>query len=135
MVKLDTPVGMLVAVALMALYALYGAWIAIGEHSVISAFGSAVAAVACVGTARLKSWSRYLVYLLTAALVGAWLYSLYAAAAVGYFDRYPIRQALWLMAPGALLSMVSCVCAFLVWRHFRAVRRRSGASGTGKPDA
>jgi hypothetical protein len=120
-----TPVGILTTVALLALYGIYCAWTAISELSWISALASVVAMVACIGTAMMKAWSRYLVYLLTTTLIGMWAYSIYAAAVVGYFDLYSARQIIAQLAPGISLIVLSCVCTYLVFRHFRASNRRN----------
>jgi len=119
-----TPIGMLITVALLALFGVYGAWTAIAENSWIHALGGVVAFAACVGTAMLKAWSRYLVYLLTATLIGMWAYSVYAAVKVGYFSLYSARQITLQLAPGILLILLSCCCAYLVFRHFRDSKLR-----------
>ena len=48
--------------------------------------------VACVGTAMLWAWSRYLVYALTVGFVAAWAYSLYLADKAGYWSLYSASQ-------------------------------------------
>jgi hypothetical protein len=117
-----TPVGMLITVALLAIFAIYGVWTAITDESLVYAIVGAVAIVACLGTAMLKPWSSYLVYLLTATFIGMWGYSLYSAAAVGYFGLYSILQIARQLAPGILLILLSCVCNYLVFRQFHASR-------------
>ena len=125
MALLVTPVGILITVALLALYSAYGVWTAINEHSLISALVGGVAIIACVGVAMLKAWSRYLVYVLTAALIGTWAYSLYAAAMAGYFRLFPTSRILLSLAPGILLVVLSCSCAYIVFRQFRASQPRN----------
>lgn len=116
---LTTPIGILITVALLALYGVYGVWTAITEVSWISAIAAAVAVVACVGTALLKAWSRFLVYFLTAVFVGMWVYSIYSAAVVEYFSLFSAREIGLSLAPGLLLILVSCFCAYAVFKHFR----------------
>jgi hypothetical protein len=116
---LPTPIGMLITVALLALYGAYGVWTAIADNSWISACAAAVAVVACIGTAMLKAWSRFLVYLLTLVFVGTWAYSIYSAAAVGYFSLFSAAEIARSLAPGLLLILVSCYCAYVVFKHFR----------------
>jgi hypothetical protein len=125
MALLVTPVGILITVALLALCGVYGVWTAISEHSLIPAFIGVVAIVACVGIAMLKAWSRYLVYLLTVALVGTWAYSVYTAAIVGYFSLFSASQIVFSLAPGILLIILSCFCTYVVFRQFRASRPRT----------
>ncbi len=126
MARLVTPVGILVTVALLALYGVYGVWIAISEHSMTSALLGAVALVAAVGAALLKAWSRYPVYLLTAALIGTWSYSLYVAAAAGYFSLYSASQIALQLAPGIFMIILSCFCTYMVFRQFRRQTRSGG---------
>ena len=105
---LPTPIGMLITVALLALYGAYGVWTAIADKSWIPASAAAVAVVACVGTAMLRAWSRFLVYLLTVVFVGTWAYSIYSAAAVGYFSLFSAPEIARSLAPGLLLILVPC---------------------------
>jgi hypothetical protein len=117
---LTTPIGILITVALLALYGAYGIWTAIVEVSWMPVGAAAVAVVACVGIATLRPWSRFLVYVLTLAFVGTWTYSIYSAAAVGYFSLFSAREIGLSLAPGLLLILVSCFCAYVVFKHFRA---------------
>jgi len=121
MAVLITPVGMLITVALLALYGAYGLWTAITERSWIAALTAAVAIVACVGAALVKAWSRFPVYVLTAVFIGTWAYSVYDAAAAGYFSLFSVREILLALAPGFLLVVLSSICAFIVYRQFRVV--------------
>ena len=88
MVKLITPIGMLVTVALLAVYAVYSFWTAYTDQSWPYALLGLLTLVACIGTALLRAWSQYLVYALTAFFIGGWLYSVYAGAAVGFFSIF-----------------------------------------------
>jgi hypothetical protein len=115
-----TPPGILVTVALLALYAAYDLWIAVVERSWLSGLAALVAVVACVGAALLRPWSRYLVYVLTAAFIGTWGYSLYTASVAGYFNLYTTQQLVVSLAPGALLVVLSAACTYFVTRQFRA---------------
>ena len=93
MIKLITPPDMLVTVALLAIYCAYASWTAFIDKSWIYAVVALISLSACVGTAFLKSWSRYPVYVLTVGFVTVWCYSVYAAAQVGFFGFYfPSRR-------------------------------------------
>ena len=63
MVKLITPIGMLITVALLALYAVYAFWTAYVDKSWIYGFLGVLSLVACYGTAMLRAgrsgWSMY----------------------------------------------------------------------------
>ena len=120
MIKLITPPGMLVTVALLAIYCAYASWTAFIEQSWLYAVVALISLAACVGTAFLKSWSRYPVYVLTVGFVAAWCYSVYAAMQVGFFGFFfssPAAAAKSL-APGLVLACLSLVCSCMVLRHF-----------------
>jgi hypothetical protein len=122
MIKLITPPGMLVTVALLAIYCAYASWTAFVEQSWVHAVVALIALAACVGTAFLKSWSRYPVYALTFGFITTWCYSVYAATQVGFFGFFfssPAAAAKSL-APGLALACLSLVCGYMVFRQFRA---------------
>jgi hypothetical protein len=119
---LVTPVSILITVALLALYGSYAVWVAITQQSVASGVAGVLAIVACIGAALLKPWSRYIVYVLGAAAVGTWAWSLYAAAAAGYFGYFSGAQIARSLAPGGFLVLLSCYCTYAVFRQFRARR-------------
>ena len=102
MIKLITPPGILVTVALLAIYVAWALQIALIEKSWLLAAAAAVALIACMGTALMKSWSRYLVYLITAGFIGKWCLSMYDGLRAGYFDFQfgSSRQAILSLAPG-----------------------------------
>ena len=120
MIKLITPPGMLVTVALLAIYCAYASWTAFIEKSWIYAVVALISLAACVGTAFLKSWSRYPVYVLTVGFVAAWCYSVYVGVQAGFFGFFfssPAAAAKSL-APGLALACLSLVCSYIVLRHF-----------------
>lgn len=125
MVKLITPIGMLITVALLAVYGAYAFWTAYLDRSWIYGLLGALSIVACVGTAMLRSWSQYLVYLLTTLFIVAWLHSVYAGAAVGYYSFF--FSSHWLaaksLAPGLALVLLSCLASWNAFRHFHLARR------------
>src|SRR5215468_9764293 len=116
MARLVTPVGILITVALLALYGVYAAWIGVSQHSLLSGVSAVVAFVAA---ALLKPWSRYLVYLLSALIIGTWCYSLFSAANAGYFGLYTASQIARQLAPGIFLALLACFCTYAVFRQFR----------------
>jgi hypothetical protein len=113
MVKLITPMGMLITVALLAIYAAYAFWTAYIDQSGIYGLLGGFALVACYGTAMLRAWSQYLVYLLTALFIAAWCYSVYSGAAVGYFSFFFSSRLLAAkaLAPGLALVVLSCLAS------------------------
>jgi len=123
MIKLITPLGLLITVALLAIYVAYAIQIALIEKSWPLAAAAAVALIACIGTALMQSWSRYLVYLITAGFIGKWCLSMYDGLRAGYFEFQfgSSRQAILSLAPGLLMVLLSCVCTWMVYRHFRSV--------------
>jgi len=119
--KLITPIGMLVTVALLAIYAAYAFWTAYSDKSWMYVSLGVLALVACYGAAMLRAWSQYLVYLLTALFIVAWCYSVYAGAKVDYFVFFfPSYVAvIKTLAPGFGLVLLSCVAAWNTFIHFR----------------
>ena len=120
--KLITPVSLLIATALLAIYTAYAFQIALIEKSWLLAAAGGVAAIACVATALMKPWSQYLVYLLTFGFVAKWAWSIFDGLQSGYFGfQYgSSRAAIQSVAPGLLMVALSCMCAWLVYRHFRS---------------
>jgi hypothetical protein len=124
MIKLITPPGMLLTVALLVIYSVYAFLIGSIEKSWVLLAGGIVAIVASYGTAMLKPWSRYLVYALAIGFVSKLAQSVTAAIRAGYFGFQfrSTQQALWSLAPSLLLVVLSCVCCVLVFRHFRGAQ-------------
>ena len=124
MIKLITPPGMLLTVALLVIYSVYAFLIGSIEKSWVLLAGGVVAMVASYGTAMLRPWSRYLVYALAIGFVSKLAQSVIAAIRAGYFGFQfrSTQQALWSLAPSLLLVVLSFVCCVLVFRHFRVVR-------------
>jgi len=124
MVKLITPIGMLITVAVMAVYAAYGFWTTYVDKSWIYGALGVLSLVACYGTAMLRAWSQYLVYLLAALFIAAWGHSVYGGAAVGYFSVFFSSRVLAAkaLAPGFALVVLSCVASWNAYSHFRRVR-------------
>lgn len=123
--KLITPVGMLVTVALLAIYSVYAFMTAYIERSWPFVVAGLLAVGACAGTALLKPWSRFLVYLLTGGFIAKFAHSVYAGVAAGYFGfQFPSPlTAARSLAPGLAMVLISCVCCVLVFRHFMQARR------------
>ncbi len=120
--KLITPVRLLVATALLAIYAAYAFQVALIEKSWPLAIAGCIAAVACVATALMKPWSQYLVYLVTIGFVGKWGWSVYDGIRSGYFGFHfrSSWMAIQSLAPGLSMVVLSCTCAWVVYRHFRS---------------
>ena len=124
MIKLITPPGMLLTVALLVIYSVYAFLIGSIEKSWVLLVGGVVAIVASYGTAMLRPWSRYLVYALAAGFVSKLAQSVIAAIRAGYFGFQfgSTRQALWSLLPSLLLVVLSCLCCILVFMHFRVAQ-------------
>ena len=118
MTSAPAPLRMLITVALLAVYCALACWIAISRHSWLFAIITAAAAAACIGTALLESWSQFLVYLLTAALVVTWLHSVYTAYDAGVFKMLGMAQSVRLLAPDGVLMLLSCYCSYAVFRQY-----------------
>lgn len=132
MIKLITPPGMLLTVALLVIYAVYAFLIGTIEDSWLLLAGGVVALIASYGTAMLRPWSRYLVYALAAGFIGKLGWSIIAGVRSGFFEFQfgTAREMVRSLAPSLLLAMLSCMCCVLVFRHFRPNR-----AGTADSDA
>ena len=128
--KLITPLGLLVCTALLAIYAVAAAKVAIIERSYPLAVAAGVSAVACGGTAYMQRWSQYLVHLMTVGFTVKWGWSIYDGWRAGYFGFQfgSIPEALRSLLPGLALVVLSAVCSWLVHRHFSVAARASGPS-------
>lgn len=121
MIKLITPPGMLLTTALLAIYCAYAFLIGWIEASWALKAGGIVAVAATYGVAMLRSWSRYLVYLLTAGFVLKLGASIYAGVTSGFFG-YQFGSALAAaksLLPSLLMLTLSVACCAIVQRHFR----------------
>ena len=117
-----TPLRMLFAVALLALYTCFAAWLALSEHAWAYLLVALLTGVACAGTALLKPWSQYLVYLLTAAFIAVWVFSLYGSYRVGFFHFISTPQLVRFLAPDAVMVVMACYCSYAVFSNFRRPR-------------
>lgn len=129
MTKRPVPLGILITVAFLALYSALSFWVAWLQRSWTLAALGVAAAVACVQAARLRRWSRFLIYALAAGFSGVWLYSVYASARAGYFGLLTRAGMIRSLAHGAVLIVVAGFCSYMAHRHFGA--RRSGAADRG----
>ena len=123
--KLITPMGLLVTTALLAIYAVAAANVAIIERSYPLAFAAAVSAVACGGTAYMQRWSQFLVHLMTTGFVLKWSWSVYDGWRAGYFGFQfgSASEAFRSLAPGLALVVLSAICSWLVHDHFSRAAR------------
>jgi hypothetical protein len=112
-----TPKGILVTVAFLALYCVFAIWFGWTHRIWLMVAVGCLAAVACVGAANMLRWSRFLVYALSAGLATTWLYSIYAAARVGYFGPLSWQSIILSLIPGFLLLLVVCFCSQTAHRH------------------
>jgi len=122
--KLITPPGMLLTVALLVIYSVYAFLIGSIEKSWVLWAGSGIAVVASYGTAMLRPWSQYLVYLLATGFIAKLVKSIYEGVVSGYFDFQfgSESESLKAVMPSAMMALLSCICCLFVFRHFRRLR-------------
>jgi hypothetical protein len=108
---------MLLVVALLVIYAAGALLVASMEKSWLVGGASVAAAIAAIGTAVLRPWSRHLVYALTFALIGKLGYSLYAARVAGFFDMFG-DKVLWSLLPSCVLTVLFILACWIVRRQF-----------------
>lgn len=127
--KLITPPGMLFTTALLVIYATYAFLIGSIEDSVPLLAGGLVAAVATYGTAMVRPWSRWLVYLLTAGVIAKLGLSIYQAQRAGFFtfqfgNSTEIGRSL---APSLVMALLGVAGSVIVHRQFRPPSSQSGS--------
>ena len=122
MIKLITPPGMLLTVALLVIYSAYAFLIGSIEKSWVLLAGGVAAIVASYGTAMLKPWSRFLVYALTTGFVAKLGNSLVQGYRSGFFGFQfgSVREVLVSLVHSLLLTLLACVCCAIVYRQFRS---------------
>jgi len=111
---------MLLTVALLVLYCAYAFQIGSIEDSVLLIAGGILSLVAAYGTAMLRPWSQYLVYLLAAGFFAKLGHSIYTGFVAGYFafQFASVAEAAKSLGPSALMALLSLVCCALVYRNF-----------------
>lgn len=135
MIKLTTPPGILFTVAMLVLYVGYAFRIGFIEDSWMLLMAGCVAVLATYGTAMLRPWSRYLVYILASGFISKIGYSIYAGVKSGYFaiqfdTTGAALKSLW---PSAAMVLLSCACCLLVHRHFSSTAALPSEGQPGAP--
>jgi hypothetical protein len=120
------PNGMLVTVAYLGLYCSFALWFGWKNHVwLLLAIGLA-AGIACIGAANMRRWSRYPVYALSLGFATCWLWSIYAAARVGFFGPLRWPGIILSLLPGLVLLVVAGFCSRTACRYL---------GNAGLPDA
>ena len=129
MIRLITPPGMLLTTALLVIYSAYAFRIGTIEDSWFLLAGGVLSIVACYGTAMLRRWSQYLVYLLAAGFIAKLALSVLGGISSGffYFQFGSKGAALRSLMPSGLMALLSCLCCALVYRHFNVGSDTDGA--------
>jgi hypothetical protein len=111
------PKGMLVTVAYLALYCSLALWFGWKNRVWLLLAIGLVAGIACIGAANMRRWSRYLVYALSFGFATIWLWSIYAAARVGFFGPLRWPGIILSLIPGLALLAVAGFCSRMAFRH------------------
>ncbi len=117
-----TPQGILVAVAFLALYCAFSVWVGLTHRSWPMIAVGLLAGITCVAAASMLRWSRFLVFALSIGLAASWIYSIYAAARVGYFGPLPWHSIIVSLVPDAMMLIVAAFCSLMAQRHFGTPR-------------
>jgi hypothetical protein len=130
MIKLITPPGLLLTTAVLVIYSFYALSIGSIEDSIPLLTGGVVSAIACYGTAMMRSWSQYLVYLLTAGFFAKLGHSIWYGWQSGFFDFQfgSTRDIAGSLAATAAMAALSLLCCWLVYRHFRGAHPKDGTA-------
>jgi hypothetical protein len=117
-----TPKGILVTVAFLAQCCAFALWFGWTHRLWLMIAIGLVAGIASVGAANMQRWSRFLVYAMSAGFVATWLYSIYAAARVGYFGPLAWRTIILSLIPGIALLLVALFCSLMAHSHLGRAR-------------
>lgn len=112
------PPTLLVVAAIFAAYALMNVHAAWRFNSPLFLFWTLVCGTASFGLVRARPWSRYLVYLACALLLGGWC--VYVVMLWDRLDAVAIEKLLML---GIGLTVFCGASWLAVWRFFRAKKR------------
>jgi hypothetical protein len=128
MIKLITPPAMLVTVALLIIYSVYAFLIGRTEGSLFLTVGAGVSLLAGYGTAMLRPWSRYLVYVLVLGFIGKLGDSVLTAIGAGFFEFQfgSAKEVIWSLTPSLWMTLLSIWCGVAVHRHFARKRPSAG---------
>jgi hypothetical protein len=121
MIKLITPLGMLLTVALLVIYAVYAFLIGTVEDSWPLRAGGVASVVATYGVAMLRPWSRYLVYVLTGGFFAKVTLSIYDGITSGFFDLQSgsPESVIRSLLPTLLMALLATASCIIVYRQFR----------------
>jgi hypothetical protein len=121
LIKLITPPGMLLTVAMLVIYSVYAFLIGSIEDSWPLQVGGIVSIIASYGVAMLRPWSRYLVYGLTAGFIGKLGWSVVDAVRSGFFGFQfgSTGELVRSLLPSLLMTLLSILCCVLVYRNSR----------------
>jgi hypothetical protein len=115
------------AVALLAAYGLYGLFMLIGNQPLWTVIFPIAALVAAGGVAVRKRWARYLVYLLAFLFAAQWSYSVWVAAASGYFRDSGAGRSILSLLPGTAFLLLIAFCCYAVTIQPTSERRTGSA--------
>lgn len=125
--KLITPPGMLVTVALLAIYSAYAFLIGSIEQSLLLKAAGVAAVIGTFGVAMVRPWSQFLVYALTVGFIVKLGVSMAQGIESGFYrvqygSIVPIARSL---APSLAMAVLSAICCMLVYRQFRKPPERA----------
>jgi len=123
--KLITPPGMLFTTALLVIYGTYAILIGSIEDSWPLLAGGSLAALASYGTAMVRPWSKYLVYILTVGFAAKVGLSVYFAAKVGFFifEFGTLSDIAVSLLPTFFMCALGVTSCLIVQRQFRTPPR------------
>lgn len=133
--KLITPLGMLVTVALLAIYSAYAFLIGSIEESWLVKAAGVAAVVGTFGVAMVRPYSRFIVYALTIGFITKLGVSIHEGVESGYyrFQHVSITSIARSLAPSLVMILLSATCCVLVYRQFRKPPRNGSTPSRSRP--
>jgi hypothetical protein len=111
-----------VVVLVGGIFIAYGIYALVQSRANPRLLGVLIAAVAVVGGLGLIlncPWSKYCIYLVSAALTGTWLYYTAAYVMRQGWPYSTAAQSLIALLPGLLIVVIGAGSSYVVTRHFR----------------
>jgi hypothetical protein len=103
-----------IAAVLLSMYGIYGLVHAVQTREWWVWVVSLCALAAAFGVVARKRWAYALVWALALVYAAQWGYSVYRAAAAGYFQQYPLGEMVLSLLPGTVYLLMAGYCCYAV---------------------
>jgi len=109
-----------------AAFVAYGVYALVQSRANVQLLGAVLGVVSFIGGIGLilnRQWSRYCIYVVSAAIAGTWFY--YVALTAQSWPNDTLVESVISLLPGILIVVVAAGSSYLVTKHFRAEATKS----------